>query len=42
MVLVHVDAEMIGGKECDSCVGRLDGIWPVIAMESGRGERAYA
>lgn len=42
MVLVHVDADIIGGKECDSYRGRLDGIWPVMAMERGRGDGIYA
>lgn len=37
-----MSADVIGGKECDSYRGRLDGIWPVLAMEVGRGDMAYA
>jgi len=42
VVLVQVDADLIGGKECDSYRGRLDGIWPVMAMGRGRENRTYA
>jgi hypothetical protein len=42
VVLVEMDADIIGGKECDRCRERLDGIWPVMAMERGRRDRAYA
>lgn len=42
MVLVQVDADIIGRKECGSYRGRLDGIWPVRAMERGREDKACA
>lgn len=43
VVLVQMVADIIGGKEC-ACYGRrrLDGIWPVTAMNRGGGGRAYA
>jgi len=42
VVLVQVGADVIGGKDCDGYRGRLDGMWPVMAMERGRGDRVYA
>lgn len=35
-----MDPEVIEEEECGSCVGRLREVWPVRAIDGGRGDRA--